>query len=125
MKILQYTINLKTLQDEYSDTDNMVVYTGNHDNNTIIGWYNSLNDIDKENVRMFLINNNCNYQKINVAFIKYCLKSKAKIVIIPVQDIIGLDEKARINVPGDEYGDNWCWKLEDFDKLKECISVLR
>lgn len=125
MKILQYTINLKTLQDEYSDTDNMVVYTGNHDNNTIIGWYNSLNDIDKENVRMFLINNNCNYQKINVAFIKYCLKSKAKIVIIPVQDIIGLDEKARINVPGDEFGDNWCWKLKDFDKLKECISVLR
>ena len=79
----------------------------------------------EENVRMFLINNNCNYQKINVAFIKYCLKSKAKIVIIPVQDIIGLDEKARINVPGDEYGDNWCWKLEDLDKLKECISVLR
>lgn len=125
MKVLQYTINLKTLQDEYKDTNNMVVYTGNHDNNTIIGWYNSLNYIDKENVRMFLMNKGCNYEKINVAFIKYCLKSKAKIVIVPVQDIIGLDETSRINVPGDEYGDNWCWKLTDFEDFKANINVLK
>lgn len=126
MKILQYTLNLKTLQDEYNDTNNMVFYTGNHDNNTIIGWFNSLNYIDKENVRMFLMNKKCNYKEINVAFIKYCLKSKAKIVIIPVQDIIGLDEKSRINIPGDEYCENnWKWKLTDFEDFKKNIDVLK
>lgn len=124
MKNLQHTISLRNLQDEYSDTRNMAVYTGNHHNNTIIGWYNTLNYNNKENVRMFLMNKNCNYEKINVAFIKYCLKSQAKMVIIPVQDIIGLDEKSRTSIPGDDDANNWKWKLLDFEELKSNISVL-
>lgn len=123
-KNLQYTINLKILQDEYNDNRNMVVYTGDHNTNTTIGWYNSLNYIDKENVRMFLINKKCNYEKINVAFIKYCLKSEAKLVIIPVQDIIGLDEKARISRPEEDTDNNWKWKLLNFEELKSNIDVL-
>jgi 4-alpha-glucanotransferase len=125
MKILQYTLNLKNIKDEYDDSENMVVYTGNHDNNTIIGWYNNLSDSEKENLKTFLKNNNCYDEKINVALIKYCLKSSGKIVIIPVQDILGLDENSRINLPGHEFDDNWSWKLLNFEELKNSINVFR
>ena len=126
MKILQYTLNPDTKQDEYDNSKNMVVYTGNHDNNTIVGWYNNLEDEQKENIKSLLIENG-SYNlgdKINEAIIKYALKSCAKYVIIPVQDILGLDESARINLPGHEYDNNWSWKMTDFKKFKENIKIL-
>lgn len=126
MKILQYTLNLDNIKDEYNDSDNMVVYTGNHDNNTIIGWYNNLSDVQKENLNRFLKENDIEEEKINRALIKYCLKSVAKYAIFPVQDIIGLDENSRINIPGDEGAENnWSWKLLDFDELKNNIEILK
>lgn len=126
MKILQYTINIEKQIDEYEDCENMVVYTGNHDNNTIIGWYDGLSPVKKENLKEFLKKNNIVEEKINIAMIKYALKSKARYVIIPVQDIIGLDDSSRINIPGNEDDEiNWSWKLKDFVDLKKNINILR
>lgn len=126
MKILQYTLNPNTKKDEYNNSKNMVVYTGNHDNNTIIGWYNKLTDEQKENIKSFLIENDSFKlgDKINEAIIKYALKSNAKYVIIPVQDILGLDESARINLPGHEFENNWSWEMIDFNEFKEKIKIL-
>lgn len=124
MKILQYTLNLDECCDEYNDIENMVIYPGNHDNNTIVGWYNSLSNYKKKNLEVFLRKNDCYYEKINVAIIRYCLKSVAKLMIVTVQDILGLDENSRINLPGHEYEDNWAFKLKDFDSLKSNIKVL-
>ena len=126
MKILQYTLNSNTKKDEYNNSKNMVVYTGNHDNNTIIGWYNKLTDEQKENIKSFLIENDSFKlgDKINEAIIKYALKSNAKYVIIPVQDILGLDESARINLPGHEFENNWSWEMIDFNEFKEKIKIL-
>ena len=45
-----------------------------------------------------------------------------KIAIITVQDILGLDDSARINIPGIEVDGNWSWKLVDFNDLKERIK---
>ena len=53
---------------------------------------------------------------------QYCAKCNAKIAIITVQDILGLDDSARINVPGVEMDENWSWKLKDFDDFKERIK---
>ena len=126
MKILQYTINLEKQIDEYKNSKNMVVYTGNHDNNTILGWYDGLSPVEQEKLIKFLENNNIKEEKINVAMIKYALKSNARYVIIPVQDILGLGEEARINIPGDENGErNWTWKLMDFEDLKKKISIMK
>lgn len=46
----------------------------------------------------------------------------AKMPIIMIQDILGLDETARINVPGTESDKNWSWKLTDFKDFKERIK---
>ena len=53
---------------------------------------------------------------------QYCAKCKAKIAVIMVQDILGLDDSARINVPGVEMDENWSWKLIDFEDFKERIK---
>ena len=125
MKIIQYTINPLDMKDNYDDVENMVIYTGNHDNNTIIGWYNNLSKLKREKLKKFLKENDCYDDSINISLIKYCLKSKARIAIFPVQDIIGLDENSRINLPGHEFDDNWSWELLDFEELNKNIHILK
>ena len=56
---------------------------------------------------------------------QYCMKCKAKMAIISVQDILGLDDSARINVPGIDSSNNWSWKLIDFNDFKERIKDFR
>ena len=53
---------------------------------------------------------------------QYCLRCKAKIAIITVQDILGLDDSARTNVPGIESDENWSWKLTNFNDFRERIK---
>ena len=50
------------------------------------------------------------------------MKCKAKIAIITIQDVLGLDDSARINFPGTLSKDNWSWKLIDFNDFKERIK---
>jgi 4-alpha-glucanotransferase len=56
---------------------------------------------------------------------QYCSKCKAKIVIMTAQDIIGLDDSARTNMPGVESELNWSWKLIDFNDFRERIKDFR
>ena len=53
---------------------------------------------------------------------QYSMKCKGKIAIISVQDILGLDDSARMNMPGIESNENWSWKLVDFNDFKERIK---
>ncbi len=124
MKILQYTLDPLNKVDNYDDKRNMVFYTGNHDNNTIVGWFNGLSKVEKGRLKEFLKEHGCEDEKINYALIKYVLKSKARLVIFPVQDIIGLDENSRINLPGYTLDDNWSWELLDFDDFKKNMDAV-
>ena len=56
---------------------------------------------------------------------QYCSKCKARIAIMTVQDILGLDDSARINRPGIQIDENWSWKLIDFNDFKERIKDFR
>lgn len=121
MKIVQYTIDCQKKKDDYEDTTNMVIYTGNHDNNTIMGWYQHLSSQEQENLQDFLKEQGCYDSRIHLAMIKYCLKSIANYAIFPVQDIMGLDESARINLPGHELDGNWSWELLDFHDFEKSM----
>lgn len=123
-KIFQYTINLDELTDFDSDIENIVIYPGNHDCHTILGWYKSLSLKQKINLRRFLNKNKCNFLNINKGIIQYCLQCKAKIAIIAAQDILNLDDSARINLPGCDDIQNWSWELLDFDDFKKKIKIL-
>lgn len=124
-RIFQYTINLDNLIDFDSDVENMVIYPGNHDCQTILGWYKTLKTKQKMSLKKFLRKNKCNSINVNKGIIEYCLKCKAKIAIIAVQDILKLDDSARINLPGSEGVENWSWQMQDFKELKKKIKILK
>ena len=121
-KILQFTIDLNNLYDNDNEAENVLVFPGNHDCQTIYGWYKTLNDEYKERLKEFLRRNECYDINVNIGIMQYCMKCKAKIAIITVQDILGLDDSARINIPGVDIKENWSWKLIDFNDFRERIK---
>lgn len=124
-KILQFTIDLDNFYDRDNEAENVLVFPGNHDCHTIYGWYKTLNDEYKERLKEFLRRNECYDINVNIGIMQYCSKCKAKIAIITVQDILGLDDESRINIPGSDSSKNWSWKLIDFEDFKERIKDFR
>ena len=94
------------MYDNDNEDENVVVFPGSHDCSTMYGWYKNLNDKGKEQFKNFLRKNECYDIDINIGVMQYCMKCKAKIVVITVQDILGLDDGARINIPGIEIPEN-------------------
>ena len=121
-KILQFSIDLDNLYDRDNEEENVLVFPGNHDCNTIYGWYKTLSDDHKWKLKEFLKKNECYEINVNIGIMQYLSRCKAKMPIIMVQDILGLDENSRINIPGIESDKNWSWKLIDFKDLAERIK---
>ena len=121
-KILQFTIDLNNICDTDNESENVLVFPGNHDCQTIYGWYKTLSDDNKERLKEFLRRNECYDINVNIGIMQYLMKCKAKIAIITVADILGLDDSARINMPGVDITENWSWKLKDFEDLKREIK---
>ena len=120
--IVVHSIDLRQGIDSGSSKTNIVNYLTNHDTETIVGWYGNLNFFQKRAVRRMLILEGANKFKINKAMIKHCMKSNANVVVIQVQDILGLSNIARINMPGISSEHNWSWKLTSFDQLRKNIK---
>jgi 4-alpha-glucanotransferase len=113
MKVLQFAFGDSAdnpyLPHNYSQ--NSVVYTGTHDNNSTCGWYNS--EINK--ATKFLISRYCGTstteKNIHHEFIRLALASVANLAIIPLQDVLGLRAESRMNTPSTAQG-NWQWRIE-------------
>lgn len=89
---------------------NCVIYTGTHDNNTITGWYKSeLKPEDKNRISEY-IGHEITEKTINWELIRLAMISVADMVIIPMQDLLGLGETERMNLPASPKG-NWEWRL--------------
>ncbi|MFO0903897.1 MAG: 4-alpha-glucanotransferase [Pirellulales bacterium] len=84
-----------------------IAYTGTHDNDTACGWYlaNAHSDVGHR-VRSYL---GCDGTNVHWDMIRAIGKSAATVVIFPLQDLLGLDSSARMNVPGVGAG-NWRWR---------------
>jgi 4-alpha-glucanotransferase len=84
-----------------------VVYTGTHDNDTTLGWYEQLDDADREKVDEYMPAEKAG---MPMAMIRMALESTSCLAIIPMQDLLGLDSDARMNTPGTST-DNWSWRF--------------
>jgi len=116
MKILQFAfggMDDNPYLPQNIDEDS-VVYTGTHDNDTSLGWYQQLDEQSKGHLHAVLGNQ---APKMPQALIQLALETKANITIIPMQDILGLDASHRMNIPG-TMGGNWQWRF-DWDTLKK------
>ena len=88
---------------------NTVCYTGTHDNDTTLGWYETQDEETKHFIRELLAIDETT--DIVDAMIDTALQTDAKLVVIPIQDFLKLDSSARMNTPG-TIENNWLWSLQ-------------
>lgn len=113
MKILQFSLDPEEENNDFEDYENLLLYTGTHDNQTLRGWIEaqSSNDI-KALTKLF-------GTSIVDGIIDSMFESVANYAIIPVWDILKLDDGARFNTPGTVNDENWTWKLTTLDDLQD------
>lgn len=126
MKIIQFAFDSREESDylPHNYDKNCVVYTGTHDNDTVVGWYNALCEHDKKFAMAYVNNSNSTLKDIHWDYIKFALSSVAKLAIIPMQDYLGLDSSARINIPS-TLGGNWTWRMKKEDTTMELAENIR
>jgi len=89
---------------------NCLVYTGTHDNNTVKGWFKS-EAKPEDRKRLFrYLGRRVSEKDVHWEFIELGMISVANTFIVPMQDVLGLEEDARMNRPGTTRG-NWRWRL--------------
>ncbi len=90
--------------------ENSVVYTGTHDTNTVRGWFtNEASAKEKQNL-FKIIGRRVSKEEVSVEAVKLALSSIADLSILPLQDVLGLDAKARMNNPS-QPSNNWRWRV--------------
>lgn len=122
MKILQFAFDTAEENEFRPHTypQNCVVYTGTHDNNTTKGWYRESSDADKQMVSDYF---NPDENNISWSFIKLAMASVADMAIFPIQDLLDLDESARMNIPSVPSG-QWKFRFKPGSLNDELIDKL-
>jgi 4-alpha-glucanotransferase len=125
MKVLQFAFDSDRanpfLPYNYASR-NYIVYTGTHDNNTTLGWFNERSPEEQDRVVEYL---GCICPEgIHWSLIRLALGSIANQTIFPLQDILGLGSEGKMNVPGREEG-NWSWRYRPEALTKELSDRLK
>ena len=130
MRVLQFAFSgdPKAIHLPHNHVRNCVVYTGTHDNNTILGWFKGEDVKDttqskeqrEKEVKFALKYLGSKGNEINWDFIRLAFMSVADTAIVPLQDVLGLGSEARMNTPGKIEG-NWCWRFT-FDILTDEVK---
>lgn len=104
---------------------NQVVYPGTHDNDTVVGWWQRIEDWEKEKALKYL--HSVDESNIHWDMIRSAIESVARTAIFSLQDVMGLDNSARMNTPAVQAG-NWGWRVGEvsiFDELEEEAKTLK
>lgn len=113
MKVLLFAFGEGMPQNTYiphHHTENAVVYTGTHDNNTGLGWFTEASAEEQKNLRQYL-NRTLTEKNAANQLVRLAMSSVGKLCVIPMQDFLGLGKEAIMNVPSTANG-NWLWRLE-------------
>jgi len=128
MKVLQFEVGDPSFSlDEVEE--NCVCYTGTHDNDTTVGWFNGGDEDTRsaqeiiENQESALKATDGTRETIHLDMIRLAFNSKAKLAIAPMQDFLGLGSDSRLNIPGTTLN-NWRWRVSEEQLSPEfCKSV--
>jgi 4-alpha-glucanotransferase len=123
MRVLQFAFGGDATNDHlpHNHTRDSVVYTGTHDNDTTIGWFASAGEQEREYCLKYLATDG---REINWEMMRAAMASVAGMAIVPMQDVLGLDNEARMNLPASETG-NWSWRMTPGIVNEEVIQRLR
>ncbi len=125
MKILQFAFGedmQESIHAPHNYHENFIVYTGTHDNNTVRGWYRcEVNNDNRHRLEQYTGMKTLE-EDIHIVLGRLAYLSVAKTVILPMQDVLALDESCRMNTPASNKN-NWGWRLlpeqltEDAERL--------
>ena len=115
MKVLEFAFDARDSSGPsdylpFNYDKNCVVYTGTHDNETLRGWLDSIPQSDYGQVEKYLGRTMTDKNELVVEIIRLAHASTARLCIVPLQDYLLLDNKARMNEPS-TLGKNWKWRL--------------
>jgi 4-alpha-glucanotransferase len=127
MKVIQFAIGDNLAQSDHSPhnfSENFIVYTGTHDNNTTRGWYrHELKAADQKQIEAYT-GSPVTETNVHLVLSRLAYASVAKTVILPLQDVLGLDEKSRMNTPA-SVEKNWMWQLKEEQLTPDKETLLR
>lgn len=111
IKVLQFAFDTRESGNFYPHgyTQNSVLYTGTHDNDTVLGWFKTAAPKDTAVAAEYL--GIKARGKANTDFIRACYASVANTIIIPMAEYLALGSRARLNTPSTLGGGNWAWRM--------------
>lgn len=113
MRVMQFGFNPKNEDNDHLPHNypvNSVAYTGTHDNDTVMGW--AKENYAAAKVAKKYCRANCFFAPLHKSMIKTLYSSPASLVIVPMQDVLGLKSAARMNTPS-TLGGNWKWRITE------------
>ena len=102
---------------------NCVVYTGTHDNETLVQWYQGLDEEVRTYAAEYMDKEDGPAEEKYRDFVRMAMMSSADTCIIPLQDYLGLGQEARINKPS-TLGGNWVWRMDEGMLSREIIDEI-
>ncbi|QNF34747.1 malto-oligosyltrehalose synthase [Adhaeribacter swui] len=126
MKILQFAFGDEMPQNDYIPHNyarNFIAYTGTHDNNTVLGWYRQEGHKYHQQIEHY-VGRDLTEDDMYWVMSRLAYASVAKTAILPLQDLLGIDEQGRMNTPGQGEG-NWGWRLLPGQLTQEAENVLK
>ncbi len=126
MKVIQFAFDSRESANylPHTYTENCVVYTGTHDNDTTRGWYHHVNKECRDFAKEYLHKHALDEDELAWDFIAMAMGSVAKLCVIPVQDYLCRGSEARINTPS-TLGNNWVWRLKKDEINDTLIKEIR
>ena len=121
MNVFEFTVFNQT----FEVSENQIIYSGTHDNDTLRGWYKNLKDNEIELLKIIMRREGVKGRSIKEKLFNMIFDSICDTAIIPIQDYLWKDNEARMNVPGILGGTNWEYKLVDFTEFVEVIPFIK
>ena len=127
MKVLEFDLSTqgKYAVDLAPETERQILYTGTHDNATLAEWYASLTAASRRKVRRWLARQGFGQGPVFRRMASRALAARSQWVILPLQDVMGLPARARMNTPGTVGSPNWEWRLPSLAPAQQALRALR
>ena len=128
MKVLEFAFDSR---DEAGANDyipyvydkNCVVYTGTHDNETLLGWLDNISKDDRKLVEAYLDEKGADKKRLVHSLVRLAMSSVAERCVIPMQDYLCLGNEARMNEPS-TLGKNWKWRMSSGQMTKKLAKEI-
>lgn len=128
MNVIQFTFAEEIWQNKAGlDEENSVAYLGTHDNQTTVGFIqDTLHEQGAADWKKALVEKGYREDEpLNIILQRFCLNKKAILAVLSAQDVLGLDDSARTNVPGDVSDKNWTWRITDLNGFNDALPRLQ